>query len=39
MVNLFERQLFGFRTVQIEGTRKVEREVEHYNLDMILALG
>jgi hypothetical protein len=28
-----------FRTVQIEGTRSVEREVEHYNLDMILALG
>ena len=28
-----------FRTVQIEGTRKVEREVEHYNLDMILSLG
>ena len=21
-----------FRTVQIEGSRKVEREVEHYNL-------
>ena len=28
-----------FRTVQIEGTRKVEREVEHYNLNMILSLG
>ena len=28
-----------FRTVQIEGTRNVEREVEHYNLDMIIALG
>ena len=28
-----------FRTVQIEGTRKVEREVDHYNLDMILSLG
>ena len=28
-----------FRTVQIEGSRKVEREVEHYNLDMIIALG
>ena len=28
-----------FRTVQIEGIRKVEREVEHYNLDMILSLG
>jgi hypothetical protein len=28
-----------FRTVQTEGGRSVEREVEHYNLDMILALG
>ena len=28
-----------YRTVQIEGSRKVEREVEHYNLDMIIALG
>jgi len=28
-----------FRTVQIEGGREVSREVEHYNLDMILALG
>ena len=27
------------RPLQIEGTRKVEREVEHYNLDMILSLG
>ncbi len=28
-----------FRTVQSEGGREVAREVEHYNLDMILALG
>lgn len=28
-----------FRTVQIEGTREVIREVEYYNLDMVLALG
>lgn len=28
-----------FRTVQIEGSRKVEREVEHYNLDIVIALG
>ena len=28
-----------FRTVQIEGARNVTREVEHYNLDMVLALG
>jgi len=28
-----------FRTVQSEGGRGVTREVEHYNLDMVLALG
>ena len=28
-----------FRTVQQEGSRSVEREVEYYNLDMIIALG
>ena len=28
-----------FRTVQIEGAREVTREVECYNLDMVLALG
>ncbi len=28
-----------FRTVQTEGNRSVEREVEHYNLDMVLAVG
>jgi hypothetical protein len=28
-----------FRTVQTEGNREVTREVEHYNLDMVLALG
>lgn len=28
-----------FRTVQTEGAREVVREVEHYNLDMVLALG
>ena len=28
-----------FRTVQAEGGRDVTREVEHYNLDMVLALG
>ena len=26
-----------FRTVQTEGSRTLEREVEHYNLDMVLA--
>ena len=28
-----------FRTVQIEGRREVARDVEHYNLDMVIALG
>jgi hypothetical protein len=28
-----------FRTVQAEGRREVSRELEHYNLDMVLALG
>lgn len=28
-----------FRTVQKEGNRNVEREIEHYNLDMIISLG
>lgn len=34
-----EATIRKFRTVQIEGARKVERIVEHYNLDMIIALG
>ncbi|NLB82388.1 MAG: hypothetical protein GX800_12440 [Clostridiaceae bacterium] len=29
----------NFRTVQTEGNRKVSREIEHYNLDMIISLG
>jgi len=29
----------NFRTVQIEGKREVERDVKHYNLDMILSVG
>ncbi|MBF0461827.1 MAG: virulence RhuM family protein [Magnetococcales bacterium] len=28
-----------FRTVQMEGSREVVREVEYYNLDVVLALG
>lgn len=28
-----------FRTVQIEGNREVSRDVEYYNLDMIIAVG
>ncbi|MBA3733365.1 virulence protein RhuM/Fic/DOC family protein [Patescibacteria group bacterium] len=29
----------NFRIVQNEGNRKVEREINHYNLDMILSVG
>jgi len=29
----------SFRTVQLEGGREVVRDVEHYNLEMVLALG
>jgi hypothetical protein len=28
-----------FRTVQTEGSRSIERHLEHYSLDMVLALG
>jgi hypothetical protein len=28
-----------FRTVQNEGNRKVERDIEHYNLDVIISVG
>src|SRR5690606_1194262 len=28
-----------FRLVQIEGTREVERELDHYNLDVIISVG
>ncbi|WP_446224382.1 RhuM family protein [Nocardia sp. IBHARD005] len=28
-----------FRTVRVEGDREVTREIDHYNLDMILAVG
>lgn len=28
-----------FATVQFEGTRTVERQVEHYNLDLVLSVG
>lgn len=33
------RTIRNFRIVQTEGTRKVNREIRHYNLDMILAVG
>jgi len=29
----------NFRTVQTEGKKKVSRELEHYNLDLILSIG
>jgi len=29
----------NYRTVQMEGDREVSRNIEHYNLDMIIALG
>lgn len=28
-----------FRTVQMEGNRNVEREIDHYNLDVIISVG
>ncbi len=28
-----------FRTVQLEGVREVERELDHYNLDVIISVG
>ena len=28
-----------FRTVQIEGSRRVSRNIDHYNLDMIISIG
>src|SRR5690606_30250886 len=28
-----------FRTVQLEGNRTVEREIEYYNLDVIISVG
>jgi hypothetical protein len=29
----------NYRTVQKEGNREVERDIEYYNLDMIIAIG
>ncbi len=29
----------NFRTVRFEGTREVERDLEHYNLDVIISVG
>jgi len=28
-----------FRTVQTEGNRRIERELEYYNLDVIISVG
>jgi hypothetical protein len=43
--NALKEELYGlstiakFATVQFEGNRKVERNVEYYNLDMVLSVG
>jgi hypothetical protein len=29
----------NFRTVRLEGNRQVKREIEHYNLDVIISVG
>jgi len=29
----------NFLTVQIEGNRKIQRNIDHYNLDMIISIG
>lgn len=34
-----EATVRNFRTVQTEGTRNVSRDIEHYNLDMIISVG
>jgi hypothetical protein len=34
-----ESTIRKFRIVQTEGPRRVEREVEHYNLDVIISVG
>lgn len=34
-----EATIRKFRIVQQEGERKVNREIEHYNLDMIISVG
>ena len=35
----FEATVRKFRTVRIEGSRQVERELEYYNLDVIISVG
>ncbi len=46
IINIYEereleedRTIRNFRIVQTEGKRQVSREIRHYNLDMILAVG
>lgn len=34
-----ETTIANFATVQMEGNRKVERSIEHYNLDVIISVG
>ncbi|HRA72932.1 MAG TPA: RhuM family protein [Flavobacterium sp.] len=35
----FKSTVAKFATVQIEGDRKIKREKEHYNLDVIISVG
>ncbi|MBR2834812.1 MAG: virulence RhuM family protein [Coriobacteriales bacterium] len=39
LAEIQNRTVAKFATVQIEGDREVVRQVEHYSLDMILAVG
>ena len=34
-----EPTIRNFRIVQMEGNRKVTRNIDHYNLDMIISVG
>ena len=36
---LYYSTVANFATVQMEGGREVERNIEHYNLDMIISVG
>lgn len=45
-INIYEEEklsaestVWKFRTVQQEGKRLVERQITHYNLDLIISLG
>ena len=36
---IYDSTVRNFRTVQQEGTRNVERDLEYYNLDVIISVG